>query len=145
MFGNKELQNEVNRLTELNASNESVIAELNSKIEELSPLAEQLESAKASNKELQENMSKVNGLNEELSAKVKLLEEEQENLQEKISASALNIVSQMGHEPVEVPADDPADSPNLSVTAQYMSIKDPQKRFEFFQENKTQLKKLAYK
>lgn len=144
MFGNKELQNEVSRLSDLNASNETLIAELNAKIEELSPLAEQLESAKASNKELQENMSKVNGLNEELSAKLKDLEEEQENLQEKISASALNIVSQIGHEPVEVPEDD-SNNPSLSVQAQYMSIKDPSERFKFFKENKTQLQKLAYK
>jgi predicted nuclease with TOPRIM domain len=137
MFSNKEQKLKIEELTSVNASVTAELEEAKLKLEELQDL-------KKMNSELQENMKKVNGINEELENKVKALEEEKENMPEKINDAALNIVSQMGHDPIEEPAKDEQEF-TASVESQYQAIKDPAKKFEFFSQHKKQLLNAAFK
>lgn len=136
MFGNKELQTKLAELEELNAGNVSQIEELNAKLEEY-------ESLKVSNQELQENMKKVNALNEELNAKLEDLEAKQSDFDSKVADAAQNIVAQTGHEPLAEIDEDL--TPSASIQEQYLSIKDKNEKLNFFKENKQQLFHAAFK
>ena len=137
MFGTKELQKKIEELETSNASHLSQIEELTDKLSGFDDL-------KDMNAELQKNMATVNGLNEELTSKVSELEEAQSNIETQVSNAALNLVSQIGHEPVAEVADDQANN-NMSVSDAYMSIKDPKERFSYYQQNKKQLQNATFK
>ena len=142
MFGNKELQKEVERLSSLNEAHEVQAKEFEEKIEALKGFEQSnIELTEANDrlaKELEEfRVSKV-----EMSEKIEELEEKSANVEEKISNSAVNLVAQIGHEPVEVPQED--DS-MINVEEKYMSIKDPKQKLEYFKENKSKLYNKAFK
>lgn len=137
MFGTKELHKKIEELETSNASHLSQIEELTGKLSGFDDL-------KNMNAELQKNMATVNGLNEELTSKVSELEEAQSNIETQVSDAALNLVSQIGHEPVAEVAEDPNATPSMSIKDQYLSIKDPVKRSEFFTQNKKQLFNTAF-
>ena len=138
MFGNKELKEEVERLTAVETSLNEKISALQEEVESLSAHKEANATLQASNKELNEKVEELNGKLEEQSEKL-------ESFDEKVEATAINQVASIGHEPVKATEeDDKQISANLSLSEQYMSIKDPKDKFNFYKENKEQLKKSAF-
>lgn len=107
MFGNKELQTKLEELKELNASKDSQIEELNAKLEGFetmkahnSELQLKLEGALEDNKAFAENLESLKESSAKLEKELNEHKASQENFEEKVSDAALNIVAQVGHEPL---------------------------------------------
>jgi predicted nuclease with TOPRIM domain len=126
MFRNKELQEKVSELEELNTAQASTIEELNASIE----------ASKGTSKELQENMALVNGQNETLQKELNDLKANQENIDAQIADQAVGLLAQAGHETIEAPED---DEQQASVKEQYLSMDPGKDRDAFFAANKSKL------
>lgn len=134
---------------ELKAENELLKSELSEKSNLLENLLKEKaefeaikEEMNADFKEMSDKLSALNSDYVALKEEKEKLEQNQSEFDQRVSDQAVNIVSSIGHAPIEETTE---DLQTESIEAQYAAMKKGPERLEFFRKNRSHLEKIAFK